>query len=128
MDLKDFKKLSDQNDGVKYAMTVVCHFSGYPRVFLQKTKKAETVKSNLQELFSEFGTPEIVHMDNGGEFIGHEVVEFLDGLQVKILHGKPRNPKEQGKDLFNSIKSTNNNRKSRKIQWNSWRKVRKNDG
>jgi len=77
-------------------MSTVCHFSGYPWVHLLKSKHAVDVLAQLKILFQEIGTPKIVQMDNGGEFIGSEVVDFLKGLGIEIAHGRPRHPQAQG--------------------------------
>jgi len=106
IDLKDFKNFTDDNDGFHYAMTVVCHFSGYPWVFLLKKKTAAAVKEKLVLLFQQFGPPDILQSDNGREFISHEVVNLLANLNVQFVHGKPRTPREQGKvEKFNGTLS-----------------------
>jgi transposase InsO family protein len=101
MDLKDFKDFVIDNNGFRYAMTVVDHFSGYPWVFTLKNKTAEEVKDKLVVLFKKEGIPEMFQSDNGGEFKG-EVDSLLEKLQIKFVHGKPRTPREQGKvEKFN---------------------------
>jgi len=63
---------------------------------LLKSKYAVDVLAQLKNLFQEIGTPKIVQMDNGGEFIGSDVVDFLKGLGIEIAHGRPRHPQAQG--------------------------------
>jgi len=87
IDLKDLSGYKDDNDGYRYALNIVDHFSSYPWTFLLKDKTAESVMKCLKDFFKLFGCPDIIQSDNGGEFIGD---------------GKPRTPREQGKvERFN---------------------------
>jgi len=96
IDLKDFKTLSEWNDGICYSMSSVDHFSGMPWVDLLPSKESPGVKPKLEDLFREVGTPKIVQFDNGGEFVSKELTDWLTSLNIEIVHGRPRHPQSQG--------------------------------
>jgi transposase InsO family protein len=64
----------------------------------------KTVQSHLCEVFSHFGLPECMLMDNGSPW-GYErehsftgLTAWLMRLGVKVIHGRPYHPQTQGKD------------------------------
>ena len=62
-------------------------------------KSAAEVALNLQnEVFSYLGTPNILHSDNGHEFVNEIVASLCREWpgEVIIFNGRPRNPKCQG--------------------------------
>jgi len=97
MDLKEFKDYTQDNNGYRYALTIIDHFSGYAWVYVLKSKTAHEVKDCLKPFFEEHGVPEIFQSDNGGEFIGTEVADLLASLSIEFVHGRPRTPRVQGK-------------------------------
>jgi len=96
IDLKEFEYYEEDNDGYKYLLTVVDHFSGFPWAFPLFNKTAEEVASHLIELFMVFGPPGFLHSDNGGEFVNGVMDELERIFSFKPAHGKAYNPREQG--------------------------------
>ena len=47
-------------------------------------------------MFEKEGFPEIFQSDNGKEFVGRLLSEFLKSHNVKVKHGRPRHPQSQG--------------------------------
>lgn len=95
IDLKEYTLYEDDNDGYKYQLTVVDHFSGFPWAFPLYTKTAAEVASHLMKLFLEYGPPNILHSDNGGEFVNEIINYFSKLFNFKIANGKAYNPREQ---------------------------------
>jgi len=75
------------------------HWSKLHILFALSRKSAAEVGINLQtKVFAYFGTPRILHSDNGREFVNQivrDVVQSWPG-KVTIVNGRPRNPKCQG--------------------------------
>ena len=75
------------------------HWSKFHILFALNRKSATEVAMNLQNLvFSYIGTPKILHLDNGREFVNEivqTVVKEWPG-EVTIVNGRPRNPRCQG--------------------------------
>ena len=95
IDLKEFEFYEEENDGFKYMLTMVDHFSGFPWCFPLKTKTAEEVSLHLIQLFFQFGPPSILHSDNGGEFINTILKHIAELFFFQPAHGKAYNPREQ---------------------------------
>ena len=75
------------------------HWSKLHVLFPLSRKSAAEVALNLQNhVFCYFGTPKILHSDNGREFVNdvvHSLVKEWPG-EVTIVNGRPRNPRCQG--------------------------------
>jgi len=108
IDLKEYTLLESDNDGYKYILAVVDHFSGFPWAFPLFTKRAEEVAYKLfTELFVVFGPPQILHSDNGGEFVNTVINALSTLFSFRIANGKAYNPREQGLvEKFNGTLAT----------------------
>ena len=87
------------------------HWSKMHILFSLARKSAAEVALNLQsKVFAIFGTPRILHSDNGREFVNEiirAVVKEWPG-EVVIINGRPRNPKcqvliEQGNFMIEKL-------------------------
>jgi hypothetical protein len=96
IDLKEFEFYEEENDGFRYMLTVVDHFSGFPWAFPLRSKTAEEVAYHLVQLFLVVGPPWILHSDNGGEFVNQIFDNISKIFFFKPAHGKAYNPREQG--------------------------------
>ncbi len=97
----------DDNDGYRYLLTVIDHFSNFGFGFPLHTKTAEEVAIHLHLLFCVFGPPTILHSDNGGEFVNRTMDVLRDKYGIQAAHGKAYNPREQGKvEKFNGTIAT----------------------
>mgnify|MGYP002790961424 CR=1 FL=1 len=54
-----------------------------------KTKESEEVVRRLMMIFQDFGIPEIVHSDNGREFVSKIMDLVCKALKVSIRNGAP---------------------------------------
>lgn len=95
IDLKEFEFYEEENDGFRYMLTVVDHFSGFPWAFPLRSKTAEEVAYHLVQLFLVIGPPRILHSDNGGEFVNQIFDHISKIFFFKPAHGKAYNPREQ---------------------------------
>ena len=75
------------------------HWSKFHILFALSRKSAAEVSYNLQnKVFAYFGTPHILHSDNGREFV-NEIVQTLVKQwpgNTTIVNGRPQNPECQG--------------------------------
>jgi hypothetical protein len=95
IDLKEFEFYEEENDGFKYMLTIVDHFSGFPWAYPLRSKTAEEVSLHLLNLFFLVGPPRILHSDNGGEFVNKILDLISEVFHFKPAHGKAYNPREQ---------------------------------
>lgn len=73
------------------------HFSKYSIFRLMPQKTARNVIICLEQIFSDFGAPDVLQSDNGSEFVNAEMNAFLLKWNVKeFIHGRPYHPQSQG--------------------------------
>ncbi|XP_016659939.1 KRAB-A domain-containing protein 2-like [Acyrthosiphon pisum] len=73
------------------------HLTKFTQLRPLKSKTAEEDAHHLLNIFLIFGAPNILHSDNGREFVNKVISELCsmwDG--VNIVHGKPRHSQKQG--------------------------------
>ena len=51
------------------------------------SKTSAVVSKALQHIFTQYGCPEKLQSDNGGEFVSHVVEELCSSLKIRIIHG-----------------------------------------
>lgn len=95
VDLIDMQANPDNN--YKFIMVYQDHLTKFVILRPLKFKRAEEVAYNLLDIFTLFGAPNILHSDNGREFV-NAVITNLCSLwsEVKIVHGKARHSQSQG--------------------------------
>jgi IS30 family transposase len=98
----DMKAFVEENEGYRYILTCVDHFSGYAFAHPLEHKEPEEVAERLWEMFKWVGMWQSIHADRGGEF-KNETLHHLEGiLGIKPIHGASYSPWEQGKvERFN---------------------------
>jgi len=85
------------DNGFKYICHIRDHFSRFSWAQAMKSKQAKEVALYLFEIFTTFGSPMILHSDNGKEFVAdviHELLKLWPG--IKVVNGRPRHPQSQG--------------------------------
>ena len=73
------------------------HLKKFVQLRPVKSKRAPEIAYQLLDIFKSFGSPSILQIDNGREFVNSVITEvsaMCDGL--KIVHGKPRQSQSQG--------------------------------
>jgi hypothetical protein len=85
------------DNGFKYICHVRDHFSRFSWAQAMLSKQAKEVARYLFEIFTIFGSPLILHSDNGKEFVADVISELLElWPDIKVIHGRPRHPQSQG--------------------------------
>ena len=105
----------------KYIMVYQDHLTKWTVLRPLKTKRADEIAKNLVNIFCHFGSPLLLHSDNGREFV-NEVIHSLLSLwpDCKMINGKARHSQSQGsvkrcnKDIENMLEcwQTDNNSNS----------------
>ena len=82
---------SNPDGEYKYIMVYQDHLTKWTVLRPLKTKKAEEIAENLVNIFCHFGSPVLLHSDNGREFV-NEVIHSLLSLwpDCKMINGKAR--------------------------------------
>lgn len=81
----------------RYIFHIRDHFTRFSYAESSSSKSAEDAAISLFNFCLLYGPPAILHSDNGGEFVGKVVKETLNiWPNIKIIHGRPRNPRCQG--------------------------------
>ncbi|XP_060836281.1 KRAB-A domain-containing protein 2-like [Rhopalosiphum padi] len=94
VDLVDMQTCKDGE--FKFILNYQDHLTKFIQLRPLKSKTAEKVAHHLLNIFLVFGAPNILHSDNGREFVNKVISELCsmwDG--VKIVHGKPRHSQTQ---------------------------------
>ena len=88
-DLIDMKKISRQNGGIKYLLTVICCFSRYGFVRALKNKKTSTTIEALQSVLQcTKNKTKYISCDEGGEFISNKMKAFLQTKGITLYNSR----------------------------------------
>ena len=89
--------MQSQPDGdLKWVLVYQDHLTKFVQLRPVTSKRAPEIAYQLPDIFSIFGAPSILQIDNGREFVNSVITELSamwDGL--KIVHGKPRHSQSQ---------------------------------
>lgn len=81
----------------KSYLVTVCHFSDWIEVDQLPNTLSNTIINCTKSHFSRFGIPEILHSDNGSQFISHEFAKFSSTYKFKHTRSSPYYPKGNGR-------------------------------
>ena len=76
-------------------MTIVDHFSKYGFAYAIPDKKAETIRNYIAQAFV-IGEPQMLHTDNGKEFVNELLTNWLEKRNIKHILGGKYHPQSQG--------------------------------
>lgn len=96
MDCVDLRRYSADNDGYCWILNVIDTYTKFLFSYKMKDKSALSVKECLEHIYMNFGVPVSIQADNGKEFSNQLLREFHSQLNVRVVHGRPRNPRAQG--------------------------------
>jgi len=99
-DIKDLRKL---NNGYNYVLVCVDGYSRYTMVKLMNTKKSKEVIHNFKQIIHQYGKPNHIFCDLGGEFKG-DFKEEMDRLNIKVYHGHSESKAVLAERAIKSIK------------------------
>lgn len=79
------KKVSKENNGYTFLLTVICVFSKYAWAIPLENKKSLTVINAFEKIFNE-RKPQRLHTDQGGEFLNKDCEVFLKKNNIKLYY------------------------------------------
>ena len=88
--------------GNAYIFIVVDHFSKF--VFLKAMREATTtnvVKFLIDQVFHNFGVPEVIHSDNGKQFVSKEFEKMINGYQITHIRTAVYSPQSNAAERVN---------------------------
>ena len=88
--------------GKSYIFIVVDHFTKF--TFLKSMKEATTanvIEFLVKEVFLKFGTPEIIHSDNGKQFVSKAFEDVMKKYQIKHLKTPIYSPQSNAAERVN---------------------------
>ena len=95
------------SNGYLYVVTIIDTFNKAGWIIPVKTLTAVELLPLLRQLFEEWVTPDLLHSDNGGQFINKLMEQLTERLRVKHVTGPAMQPESQGQvERFNSTVKT----------------------
>ena len=90
-DLVEMQKISRDNKGYKYLLTVIDVFSKYGWIWPLKNKTGLEVENAFKNIFAKGRVPEKIWIDKGKEFYNQHVKKLLEKLNIdNVFNGKRR--------------------------------------
>lgn len=77
-------------------LTIIDTFSRYVQIYKIVGAQGVEIANKLLNYFSQFGVPEIIVSDNGGEFNNYLIKELMDVHKIKIHFTSTQNPSSNG--------------------------------
>ena len=96
IDLFSFKEIFGIDYEAHVIQHVQCHFSKFALLRILPNKSAESVVNELKQIWCDFGPPDILQSDNGGEFVNKEMEQLATLWQYELINGAPYKPSTQG--------------------------------
>ena len=90
------KKIELEEIQNKYLVNFTDHFSKLAKGYITNNKTYKIVIDKLKDFISNYGKPELIHTDKGGEFISNEFKLFCLENNIKLIHGGFHHPQSQG--------------------------------
>ena len=84
------------NHGYRYILTIIDHYSRYVKFFPLPTKHTTHITQHLEEYIADYGTPQSIVLDNGGEFTSKEFQNFCHSHHITLYYTTPYHPQGNG--------------------------------
>lgn len=101
----DFKGQFQARDGTCYPLTILDDHSRFSLcIGACRDQKKETVKEQLEKVFSTYGLPLAILVDNGSPWGDHadsihtKLTVWLMHLGIRVIHSRPYHPQTLGKE------------------------------
>ena len=93
------------DNGAKYVIVIIDHFSGWPEAYATTDKSAQTVASILLEDFiPRHSCPRLIISDQGTEFCNAVIDSLSTELNIQRIRTSPYHPQSNGKtERFNRV-------------------------
>lgn len=80
------------SQGYRYVLTLVDHFSRFVKFYPLKNKHTHGVIEALEQYVADFGAPQGIVLDNGGEFTSHAFQQFCQQHFITLYYTTPYHP------------------------------------
>ena len=80
-------------NGYRYILTVTDHFSRYVKFYRLRTKTSNEVSKRFQDYLYDFGAPQYLLLDNGGEFTSQQFRDLCRTYHIKLGYTTPYHPR-----------------------------------
>lgn len=98
LDLVSMERLPGGVDkDYKYILHYVDGFTRFSILRPLRRKTAEEVTAMMLEIFLTFGSPRLLHTDNGKEFLNEWLMALAARFRVRMVRGKPYKPNVNGR-------------------------------
>jgi transposase InsO family protein len=98
LDLVSMERLPGGVDkDYKYILHYVDGFTRFSVLRPLRRKSAEEVTTVVLEIFLTFGSPRLLHTDNGKEFLNEWLIALAARFHVRMVKGKPYKPNVNGR-------------------------------
>ena len=85
IDIADFTKNAEQNDGYRYALVGIDCFSRHAWAVPMKTKQPHDVIKAFKEIIEKIGKPESIYSDMEGSLLSKEFIKLLNENNIKQI-------------------------------------------
>jgi len=92
----DLAHMDESEYNNMYILIILDRFSGYVLARALPNKEAKTIAAALFNLICEWGSPETIHMDRGGEFLNDIITALTDLFKIKIKYSTTDNHRGSG--------------------------------
>ena len=120
----DFKgPLPTSIHGNKYLLTIIDEFSRFPFAFPCKDMTSKTVTHCLNQLFSIFGMPDMIHTDRATDFLSEETTNYLNKKGIATSKTSRYHPEGNGQveklngTIWKAIQVTLHSRNMKPYHW-----------
>lgn len=83
LDLVDLSHYGKHNKGLKYILTCIDIFSKFANAVAMQNKTGLETSKALQKIFSRGRIPQLIHYDEGGEFLSKHTQQLLKKYSIK---------------------------------------------
>ncbi|MPC53647.1 Pro-Pol polyprotein [Portunus trituberculatus] len=84
----------NRSQGYRYLFTIVDHFSRFVKFYTLKSKHTHSIIEALEQYVTDFGTPQSIVLDNGGESISFK--GFCQQNLITLYYTTPYHPQRNG--------------------------------
>ena len=120
----DFKgPLPPSKNGNQYLLTMIDEYSRFPFAYPCKDMSSSTVTRCFSHLFSIFGMPDMVHNDQGTDFLSEETQSYLLSKNIATSKTSRYNPQGNGQveklngTLWKAVQVTLHSRNMNPSEW-----------
>ena len=89
----DLTDMQQGNNGYRYVLTVIDHYSRYVKFYPLRSKTTEEVGKNFQKYLVDFGTPLVLISDRGGEFTSVQFQQLCQRYNISVGFTTPYHPR-----------------------------------